>query len=388
MKRRDMLSWILFAILLFAVFTFFWNYRTTVPWLWEKVASGLLPLLGGFGIGFALNILSSFIENRILRTRKTSRSADKLTRIVSILLALLLLMAFAAFIITLVLPELIDAVSIFISSLRSFASDSGFWDSLDIRSIPVIGTFFDSADDTILTAADALEEKLNEWTPSILSFTIATLRNFIGGAATFAVSVIFAVYFVANKEMLRRHITKLLTLIVKDRTLKKLEHTASLGYTAFSRFIIAQVTEAVIIGCLCFTGMLLFRFPYAPVVAALTGVMALIPVYGAVIGALIGAFMIAVVSPWQGLFFLIFIVVLQQLEGDLIYPRVVGSSIGVPSVYVFASVTLGGALFGILGMLLAVPLFSVVFTLLKEHYAERMAGKSDDISLNRETDHQ
>ena len=254
--------------------------------------------------------------------------------------------------------------------------------------LPVIGTFFDSADDTILTAADALEEKLNEWTPSILSFTIATLRNFIGGAATFAVSVIFAVYFVANKEMLRRHITKLLTLIVKDRTLKKLEHTASLGYTAFSRFIIAQVTEAVIIGCLCFTGMLLFRFPYAPVVAALTGVMALIPVYGAVIGALIGAFMIAVVSPWQGLFFLIFIVVLQQLEGDLIYPRVVGSSIGVPSVYVFASVTLGGALFGILGMLLAVPLFSVVFTLLKEHYAERMAGKSDDISLNRETDHQ
>ena len=88
MKRRDMLSWILFAILLFAVFTFFWNYRTTVPWLWGKVASGLLPLLGGFGIGFALNILSSFIENRILRTRKTSRSAEKLTRIVSILLAL------------------------------------------------------------------------------------------------------------------------------------------------------------------------------------------------------------------------------------------------------------------------------------------------------------
>ena len=123
--------------------------------------------------------------------------------------------------------------------------------------------------------------------------------------------------------------------------------------------------------------MLVLGFPYAPTISVLTGVMALIPIYGAVIGALIGAFLIAVVNPWKGLFFLIFIFVLQQLEGDLIYPRVVGSTTGVPSVYVFASVTIGGTLFGLAGMLFAVPVFSIVFTLLKEVYERRQKAGAE-----------
>ena len=138
--------------------------------------------------------------------------------------------------------------------------------------------------------------------------------------------------------------------------------------------------EALIIGSLCFVGMLVIGFPYAITIGVLTGVMALIPIYGAIIGALIGAFMIAVVTPWQGLFFLVFIIVLQQLEGNFIYPRVVGTTTGVPSIYVFTSVTIGGALFGILGMLLSVPVFSIAYTLIKEIADKRdgTARKEDD----------
>ena len=368
MKKKDFIPTLLFAIIVFIAFTFLWNYKTTVPWIIGKATAALGPLLGGLGIGFALNIPASFIEKRLV---KHGGMTARHSRGISILISLLFLTALLAFVITLVLPELVNAVSIFVSSLRSFAANSDFWNNIDVRSIPVINSLFDSADDTILTAADAIEDKLDEWTPSIISFTVSTLRSFIAYSAAFIIAFIFAIYSVANKEMLKRHITKFLALVTKEGTLTWLMHIAEVSYRAFSLFIIAQVTEAVIIGLLCFTGMIIFRFPYAPVIGALTGVTALIPIYGAVIGALIGAFMIAVVNPWQGLFFLLFLIVLQQLEGNLIYPKVVGTTTGVPSVYVFAAVTIGGALFGIMGMLLAVPVFSVIFTILKELYGRK-----------------
>ena len=376
MKKKDILSYLLLGILLFIAFTFLWNYKTTIPWIADKAAAVLVPLLGGICVAFVMNIPARFLEKHISSSR--CRFIASHSRSISIFLSVLFLILFVALIVVLVLPELINAVSLIVSSLRDFARDSHFWNEVEIDSIPVLNSIFDSADTGILTLADAIESKINEWTPSIVSFTLSTMRSFIASAVTFFVSFVFAIYFLANKERLQRHITKFLSLFLKENKLDYLKHTAHVSYVAFSRFILAQVTEAVIIGLLCFAGMLIFRFPYAPAIAALTGAMALIPIYGAVIGALVGAFLIAVINPWKGLFFLIFIFVLQQLEGDLIYPRVVGTSTGVPSVYVFAAVTLGGALFGLPGMLFAVPVFSIVYTLLKELYYKKQNESIED----------
>ncbi len=364
MKRKDFLSYLLLGILLAAAVTFIWNYKTTIPWIKEKTASVLLPVIGGICIGFIMNIPASFIEKHIRKSRTQILSKHSMG--IALLISILLLIIFVAFVFTLVIPEFINAISLFVSSLRDFAENNDFWHKTDVSTIPVLNTFFDNADSGILTLAEAIEQKISEFTPSIISYTISTIQVTISTIVTFFVSFVFAVYFISNKKRLQNHILKLFALFMKKNQIEYIRHAASISFTAFSRFITAQVTEAVIIGVLCLGGMLLFGFPYAPTISVLTGVMALIPIYGAIIGALIGAFMIAMIAPWKGLFFLIFIIVLQQLEGDLIYPKVVGTSTGVPSVYVFASVTIGGALFGIWGMLIAVPVFSIVFTLLKE----------------------
>ena len=364
MKRNEFFRILLLGLLLATGITFIWNYKTTLPWLENVLSSALAPVLGGIFIGFVMNLPATFLERHLKRCKNHFIKLH--SRGVSLLLTMILLLLFIAIVFTIVLPSLINAISLFVDSLRDFAESSNIWNKVDVSSIPVIKTFLDGAESGILTLADAIEQKIDEFTPSIISYTLSTLLQMVSSFIVFCVSFVFAVYFIANKERLQRHITKLLALFIRKEKLEYLKHAASISYIAFSRFITAQVTEALIIGALCFGGMLVLGFPYALTVAILTCVMALIPIYGAIIGALIGAFMIAVVEPWKGLLFLVFIIVLQQAEGNLIYPRVVGTTTGVPSVYVFMAVTIGGALFGIPGMLLAVPIFSIAFTLLKE----------------------
>ena len=364
MRRKDFLTYLLLGVLLVAAAAFIWNYKTTIPWIKGIISPALLPVLGGICIGFIMNIPASFFERNIRKCKARFLSDHSMG--VALLISILLLLVLIALVFTLVLPEFANAISLFIASLRDFASNSPLFHETDISGIPVINTLFDSADDGILTLADALEQKIDEFTPSIISYTFSTIQTMISSIVVFFISFVFAVYFVSNKKRLQRHILKFLGLFLKENQIQYLQHAASISFIAFSRFIAAQVTEALIIGALCLAGMLVLGFPYAPTVGILTAVMALIPIYGAIIGALIGAFMIAVIAPWKGLLFLLFIIVLQQLEGNLIYPRVVGTTTGVPSIYVFMAVTIGGALFGILGMLVAVPLFSIAFTLLKE----------------------
>ena len=368
MKRKDLASYLILAILIFIAFTFLWNYQTTLPWLKGILMPVAIPMLLGICIGFVLNMPASAIEKRINGVRHC--------RGISIAVSIILLVLAAVLFLAIVVPELVNAISLLIDALRDLANNQALWDTR-LAEIPLIGSFLGEADTQILTIADKIESYISSISPTIISFAISKVGEFISFWITLFISFIFAVYFLANKEMLKKHIKALLSLVMDEKTLSYLSHTAAVSSEAFTRFITAQVTEALIIGVLCFIGMLILRLPYAPVISTLTGVMALIPIYGAVIGALAGAVMIAVINPWQALFFLIFIFVLQQLEGDLIYPRVVGSTTGVPSVYVFASVTIGGTLFGLAGMLFAVPVFSIVFTLLKEVYERRQKAGAE-----------
>jgi predicted PurR-regulated permease PerM len=186
----------------------------------------------------------------------------------------------------------------------------------------------------------------------------------------------FSIYILAQKETIGRQVKKLLRALLPNKAAENLLELSSLTHLSFARFVSGQMTEAVIIGLLCFIGMLIFGFPYAGVISVMVGFTALIPIFGAFIGTGIGAFLILLTNPIQAIWFVIFIIVLQQLEGNLIYPKVVGRSIGLPGIWVLLAVTVGGNAWSLPGMLLAVPLSSVVYTLLRRFVNRRFQKSS------------
>ena len=184
--------------------------------------------------------------------------------------------------------------------------------------------------------------------------------------------MVFAIYMIAQKETLSRQINKVMKAYLKPKTINKINTVGTLANKTFSNFVTGQCLEALIFGSLVFVGMLIFRFPYASTIGVLLGFTALIPIFGAFIGTAIGFILIMMVSPVKAILFVVFIIVLQQIEGNLIYPRVVGKSIGLPGMWVLLSVTVGGSIGGILGMLIATPLCSLLYALFTKVVNDRL----------------
>ena len=210
---------------------------------------------------------------------------------------------------------------------------------------------------------------------TVVNATISVTTTVLGLALNLLLGLVFAIYGLLQKEILAKQFTKLLHAALKPEWVNFIISTAKLTDRIFSNFIRGQLTEALVIGGLCFIGMVLFQFPHALVISALVGTTALIPVFGALIGTLLGAFLIVMISPIKALWFILFIVILQQVEGNLIYPKVVGDSIGLPGIWVLAAVTIGAGTYGIMGMLIGVPLSSVIYTLLKQWTNLRLKQK-------------
>lgn len=204
----------------------------------------------------------------------------------------------------------------------------------------------------------------------VMSSVVSVVGSVISSVVTVAVALIFSIYLLTGKEKLISQSKRMISTYLPKAD-KKIFYVLNTLNDSFHRFIVGQCTEAVILGGLCMIGMWIFRFPYAVMVGVLIGFTALIPIAGAYIGAGVGAFMILTESPLQALLFLVFIVVLQQLEGNLVYPKVVGSSIGLPGIWVLAAITIGGGLMGVLGMLLAVPLLATVYKLIQADVRKR-----------------
>ena len=196
--------------------------------------------------------------------------------------------------------------------------------------------------------------------------------------------LIFAVYILFNKEKLASQADRLMRSYMKPKSEERFRYFCATADKCFSSFIVGQCTEAVILGLLCAIGMAILRIPYASTIGTLIGATALIPIVGAYIGAAVGALMIVVVDPIKALWFLIFLVILQQVEGNVIYPKVVGSSVGLPGMWVLAAVTVGGGLGGIGGMLLGVPAAATVYKLLENDVHRRLDGDehSDETPAN------
>ena len=332
--------------------------------IFNSILAVIMPFLLGIMIAFILNVLMIRIE-KILSRFILDKMYTSFKRVISIIVSLLIVIGVIGIIITLIIPELTNAIKVIVKSFPETFEQLQVWINQNGNSFPQLETWINSVD--LNSIASELSGLFKIGLTGMLGSTVDVISMFFTSILNLVVGIVFALYILMSKETLKRQSHKLIDAYIPKRISVKLLEVGTLARTTFSNFVIGQTVEAFILGTLCAVGMAVLNLPYAPMVGSLVGITAFVPIVGAFIGGGIGAFMILTVDPMQALIFIIFLVVLQQLEGDLIYPRVVGSSVGLPSIWVLFAVTVGGGLWGITGMLFSVPVLSVVYALIKGH---------------------
>ena len=330
------------------------------------------PLIIGAAIAYILNILMSFFERHYFPKSK-SKAVNGSRRIVCMLLAFLSLIGILVLIIGIVVPELVNCtkhlfaeVPAAVLNLLDYLEKNEMIDQYVIMLEDYLVNNFSGMEDELMSGAQSVLSGVG----GVMSSVISVVGSAFSSIITILVSIIFSIYILLGKEKLVAQTRKLISTYFK-KSADKIFYVADALDDSFHHFIVGQCTEAVVLGVLCMIGMWIFRFPYAMMIGVLIGFTALIPIAGAYIGAGVGAFMMLTESPLTALLFILFIVVLQQLEGNLIYPKVVGSSIGLPGIWVLAAITVGGGLMGVFGMLLAVPLAATIYKLIQADMRKR-----------------
>lgn len=325
------------------------------------------PFIFGVIIAFVLNVLVNFIERKLFGKVK-KKTWLKLKRPFSIAISVVLVIFIIVFIMNLLIPQLKNSVSLFTDSLPTYKED-----------IINVMNKFNLEENTIKKASDYLDnfgkiitDYIKGNSKDVITVTTEVATSLITIISKAVIAIVFAIYIIAQKETLKRQFNKLMSAYLKPKVVNRINKYASMANTTFSNFVTGQCLEAAIFGSLCFLGMLILRLPYAPTIAVLLGFTALIPVFGAFIGTFLGAFLILMISPIKAIIFVVFILVLQQIEGNLIYPKVVGKSVGLPGIWVLLSVTIGASVGGILGMLIATPLCSLIYILLRQAVNDRI----------------
>ncbi len=338
-----------------------------------SVIGAAMPLIIGFVIAYIVNILMSSYEKIYFPNAKRGFAARS-RRPVCLLASFLTLIVLFALLSWLVIPELVACFELLIAKIPG-----------------TINTLIEKAEasglvsDDVIASLEGIDWKarieqiagvVSSGIGDVMGTALGVISSVFSGIVTALFAIISSIYMLTGKERLSSQIDRVMRRYMKDKHYNRTMHIASVFNDSFRRYIVGQCTEAVILGVLCALGMVILRFPYATMTGTVVAFTALIPVAGSYIGAGVGAFMILTVSPMKALFFILFIIVLQQLEGNLIYPRVVGSSLGLPAIWVLAAVTIGGGVMGILGMLLGVPTASALYKLLREDVAKGEAEKS------------
>lgn len=348
------------GITVFVIYLCIHYWGTTASFI-KTFLSAVLPLFIGAVIAYPLNILMEFYERHILK-RTNNPKIYKLRNGICLVLTLVTLLLIVALVVALVVPQLTSCIKLLIDKIPGV-----------IDKVVEFASQFEFVPEDILSMLDGIDWKskitqiisvATTGIGSAFDVVVSTVSSVVSGATSGVLALIFAIYLLLSKDKLAGQFDKVIKHFVKKDIYDKGRYVLRTANEAFRKFIVGQCTEAVILGALCTLGMLILRLPYAAMMGAVTAFTALIPVVGALIGGGIGCLLIFVESPTKALIFLIFIIILQQLEGDLIYPKVVGSSIGLPGIWVFVAVAVGSGMFGILGMIVSVPLAATAYRLL------------------------
>lgn len=357
---------LIFSGLLLFLFIHYWDSAVKLV---TMILNAAMPLLIGFATAYVLNILMSFYEKHYFPKYSRKKAVIKSRRAVCLAGALLTLAAAITAIIRLVIPELVSCLR-FIASELPELSKKLFSSKLMTQLLPedVLKTLSDiDLSEYLSMAVDYLVNGFSNMAGTVFS----AVASVFSGILNTLISFIFAVYILVAKDTLCNQFRRLANCFIPQKYRSYALHVLSVFNRSFHSFIVGQCLEAAILGILCTIGMLIFQFPYATMIGALIGFTALVPIAGALIGAGIGTVMIFTISPVKAVLFVIFIVVLQQLEENLIYPKVVGKSVGLPSLWVLAAVTVGGGLMGIAGMLIGVPVAAGLYQLIRESLNKR-----------------
>lgn len=333
----------------------------------------LTPIFLGCAIAYVLNLLIVRLERLPFLARQNS-PVYRFRRGISLAGALVIIAAVLVLLVWIILPQLGDALRVMLLGIPPLLDEFSDWLGSLGNPTPQIEQWLNTLDINWPQFVQKAMSYLSSGMGSLFSSAVSIVSNVSAVVMQVVIAFIFALYLLAGKEHLAAQCRSVAQTYLSGKTYRRMLYLLSTANDTFSKFFIGQFTEAIVIGVLCTLGMLLFRFPYATMVGTLVGATALLPVVGAYLGAGVGAFMILTVNPLQAVAFLIFIAILQQLEGNLIYPRVVGSSIGLPGIWVLAAVTVGGGIGGIVGMLLAVPIPATAYKLLRSDVQKRRAA--------------
>lgn len=342
------------VLLIWAIY----NHKLLFKYIGE-LYSLISPYVIGLCIAYVVNVIMRPIERLWMKllSKCKGKWVEKMKRPICLLLSILLVIGIILAVVFIIMPELSDSVSSLVSMVPSYVSEvESWWEALALRldkyGVELPQFSFDT---------DKFIQILKDGGTAVLNTTLSATMSMVTAVINIVLALAFSIYVLAQKETLKRQSKKVLAKLMKPEKMQKLLDMLDLINRTFTNFITGQLTEAVIIGALCFIGMSIFRMPYAPAISVLVGFTALIPVFGAFIGTAIGAFLILLVKPIQAVWFVVFIIVLQQFEGNLIYPKVVGKSVGLPGIWVLVAVTIGGNAMGVVGMLISVPLCSVLY---------------------------
>ncbi|MFR0789828.1 MAG: AI-2E family transporter [Lachnospiraceae bacterium] len=349
-----------------------WKFDVVLGVL-KTIGQIIFPFILGGAIVFVINVPMSFLEKKIFENvKKENKAARKLARPVSLLLTIVLVVGVIALVMIGVIPQLTKTMGSLMINITDFIPQIKIW----IRDF-----FHDNRE--IMNLVDQVQFKPDQairWGISLLgngagnmmNTTMSAVGSVVSGLATFFIAFSFACYVLFQKEKLHVQIRKVLFAFLPKQKADAFLKVCSLTYRTFANFLTGQCLEAVILGCMFVVTLSILRMPYALLIGVLIAFTALIPIFGAFIGCAVGSFLIFMVSPKQAIIFIIVFLVLQQIEGNLIYPHVVGESVGLPSIWVLAAVTIGGNLMGIVGMLVFIPLLSVVYTIFRKVVYQRL----------------
>lgn len=376
-QKKNLARWIVGIVASCILIFLGIRYISVIAFAIQWIAELVMPLLLGVIFALIIDVPMHLLESHLFVKNPTEKK-EKMRRPMAIFLSLALIFGIFIGISVLVIPELVEAVTIIATSLMSGMDQMAMFESMvDFSKIP-FGEQLSQIDIDWMQLKSSLDQWLEAMGTSVMDRAADILGKVASSIVEGAIGLVFSIYILSNKEKLKQQVSRLIHVWLPKEFGACLIHVSSVCSSTFRMFIAGQTVEAMILGSLCFVGMMILRIPYAPIIGTLVGVTALIPYVGAWIAMIVGAFMIFTVNPFKALMFVIFLLALQQVEGNLIYPRVVGAKMNLPAMWVLAAITIGSNLAGPIGMLLGVPAFSAAYALIKEATDKREASEKQE----------
>lgn len=369
MDKKDMKKYLFIGAVAVAVMVIVKNLSYIGGFI-SLVCTSVYPLVLGCAIAFVFNIILSFFE-RYYFPKHNGKFVSYSRRPVCLVFSIFIVLMVIFLVTKLVIPEISESCKVIYKTLPDIAEEIKIWAIDNFSNIPDIQEKISSLDVDWALIANNITKFLTSGATGIISSLAGFIGSFTLSITKIFVAIVFAIYLLICKDSIKEGVSRIKKAYFKADTAERIQHIFDVTNKTFKSFFVGQFTEAVILGILCIIGMLILRLPYAVMTGTVVGVTALVPIVGAFIGAAVGAFMILTVNPMQAVIFIIFLIILQQLEENLIYPRVVGSSIGLPGIWVLAAVTVGGSVSGIVGMLLGVPFAATIYKLACESLEKR-----------------